>query len=142
MKIINFQSRDPRYNEKAFSLPEALISIFILASLILSFIFAFTVSKYTTQMSKTRLICINLVRKEMEEILAVPYVDVDSLAGTQDISINDGMKVMTIRKTVGVTTEDADIYGYKKVYVAMEWASGTSGIRDLKEEAVLYVTKE
>ncbi|MBI4974979.1 MAG: hypothetical protein HZC19_04190 [Candidatus Omnitrophica bacterium] len=142
MKIINFQNRAPRYNEKAFSLPEALISIFILASLILCFILAFTVSKYTTQMSKTRLICINLLRKDMEEILATPYADVDSLAGTQDISINDGMKVMTIRKTIGVTTKDPDIYGYKKIYVAMEWAGGISGIRDLKEEAILYVTKE
>ena len=69
MKIINFRSRGPRYGEKAFSLTEALIAIFILASLVLCFILAFTVSKYTTQMSKTRLICINLVRKEMEEML-------------------------------------------------------------------------
>lgn len=142
MKTINFQNRAARYNEKAFSLPEALIAIFILASLILSFILAFTVSKYTTQMSKSRLIVINLLRKEMEDILATSYSQIDLLAGTQDIGINDGMKTMVIRKTVAVITEDPNMYGYKRAYVNMEWAGGTSGIKNLKEEAVLYVTKE
>ncbi len=126
--------------KRAFVLPEALISIVLLASLVLYFILAFTVGKYATQLSKNRMIMSNLLRSEMENILATSYVNLAPIS--QAINVDDGSKIIPVTKTISLTTEDPDIYGYKKVYVKLEWTGGISRNQMLKEEAILYVTRE
>ncbi len=131
----------PLHNKKtAFALPEALITIALMAFVALYFILSFMVSRYSTVLSKERIVVSNLLRGEMENVLASNYDSISPV--TQNITVDDGTKSMAIAKTINVNTEDTDTYGYKKVYVKMEWTGGASGNRALKEEAVMYVTKE
>lgn len=130
------------HTRKAFSFPETLLAIFLIASLILYFLAAFGVGKNASQLSKERLIVINLLREDMEFILGSNYSTIDSLAGSQNITINDGLKSFQATKTLGISTEDAGIYGYKKVYDKIEWVGGARRNRVLNEEMVLYVTKK
>lgn len=126
-------------------MPEALISIVLLASLVLYFILAFTVGKYATQLSKNRMIMSNLLRSEMENVLATNYNSITASTRLNE-SINDGSKTISVTTTVDIPIlmeQDAyGIYGYKKVHVKLDWMGGVSGTQHLSEEAVLYVTNE
>ncbi len=130
------------YQKKAFSLPEVMLAIFLLASVILYFILSYTVGKYTTQLSKERLIAVNLLRQDMETVLGTTYSSIDALAGSQTMSLNDGMKTYSATKTLSVLTIDPAIYGYKEVYAKIEWTGGISRNATLNEDMVLYVTKK
>lgn len=126
---------------RGFTLPETVVTIAVLASVMLYFILAFTVGKYTTKISKERSIVSNLLRSEMETVLNSNYPIPDTAKGAQDTTINDGLRDLTITKTVDFTTEDPGVYGYQKIYIKMEWAGGVTHNQILREEAVLYFTK-
>lgn len=128
--------------KKAFSLPEVMLAICLLASVILYFILSYTVGKYTTQLSKERLIAVNLLRQDMETVLDTTYTSIDALAGSQTISVSDGLKTYSATKTLSILTIDPAIYGYKEVYVKIDWAGGITKNKTLIEEMVLYVTKK
>jgi competence protein ComGC len=128
--------------KKAFSLPEVMLAIFLLASIILLFILSYTIGKYATQLSKERLIAVNLLREDLEIVLDVNYSSIDALAGSQNIVINDGLKNYFVTKTLSVLTVDPAIYGYKEIYARVEWTGGITRNRVLAEEMVLYVTKK
>ncbi|GEM_PF-4726719 len=130
------------HQEKAFSLPEVILAICLLASVMLYFILSYTVGKYTIQISKERLIAVNLLRQDMETVLDTTYVSIDALAGSQGISINDGLKSYSATKTLSVLTIDPAIYGYKEIYARIDWAGGVTKNKVLTEEMVLYVTKK
>lgn len=119
-----------------------MLAIFLLASVILYFILSYTVGKYTTQLSKERLIAVNLLRQDMETVLGTTYSSIDALAGSQTMSLNDGMKTYSATKTLSVLTIDPAIYGYKEVYAKIEWTGGISRNATLNEDMVLYVTKK
>ncbi len=121
---------------RAFTLPEALITVGILASVILYSILAFTVGKYATQLSKSRIIISNLLKAEMESILGSTYSTLTS--SSKDIEI-DNIKVRVIVDTPIVV--DPDVYGYKKVHVRLEWKGGISWNKTLRDEAVMYVPR-
>ena len=126
---------------RGFTLPELVITIAILASAILYFILAFTVGKYTTKISKERIVVSNFLRSEMENILDSNYPVPEESKGAQNIVLNDGVRDLTVTKTLDFTTEDPDVYGYQKVYIKLEWTGGVTHNRILREEAVLYYTK-
>lgn len=125
--------------KKAFTLPETSITIVILAFAILYSILSFTVSKYASVLSKQRIVVLNLVRGEMENILDTNYDLLSPI--TETFTVYDGLKSITVTKTVNLTTEDPGTYGYKKLYVEMAWSGGVSGNRTLSEEAIMYVTR-
>ncbi len=128
--------------QKAFSLPEVMLATCLLASVILFFILSYAVGKYAIQLSKERLIAVNLLRQDMETILSTTYVSIDTLDGSQTISISDGLKTYSATKTINVLTIDPAIYGYKEVYIMINWLGGISRNTTLTEEMVLYVTKK
>ena len=119
-----------------------MLAIFLLASIILLFILSYTIGKYATQLSKERLIAVNLLREDLEIVLDVNYSSIDALAGSQNIVINDGLKNYFVTKTLSVLTVDPAIYGYKEIYARVEWTGGITRNRVLAEEMVLYVTKK
>lgn len=125
--------------KRAFTLPETSITIAILAFAILYFILAFTVSKYAAILSKQRIVALNLLRAEMENILDSDYDNIQAVS--ESITVDDGLKSMNLTKTIELTTEDSAIYGYKKVYFKMGWIGGMSGTKPLDEEAIMYVTR-
>lgn len=125
--------------KRAFTLTETSITIAILAFAILYSILSLTVSKYASVLSRQRIAVLNLVRAEMENILDINY---DLLSPTTEtFTVYDGLKSITVTKTVNLTTEDPGTYGYKKLYVKMAWSGGISGNRTLSEEAIMYVTR-
>lgn len=125
--------------KKASTLPEALITISILAFVILYFILAFTVGKYAIQLSKDRIIISNLLKAEMENALGSNYANLAAVS--ENITVTAGSKNISVNKALNLTVEDPDVYGYKKVYVKLEWQGGILGDKTLQEEAVMYVTK-
>ncbi len=129
-------------NEKAFSLPETLLTVFLLASVILYFILAFVIGKYTIQLSKERIIASNLLREDMESVLGASYTAIDGMAGSTNININDGLKNFPATRTLSVLTVDPAIYGYKKIYASIQWTGGVTKNRALSEDMVAYVTKK
>ena len=132
-----------RNRKKGFLLVESLVAIFLLASLILFFISAFIVGRYVTKLSRERLIVSNLLREEMETILAANYSTApDSPPVETDITISDGAGTFDAVKTVATETEEEGTYGYKTIYAKIEWTGGMTKNTPLVEEMVMYVTKQ
>lgn len=129
-------------DKRGFTLPETIMTIAILATVILYFILAFAVGKYTTKVSRERIVVSSALRSEMENLLDSNYPIPDASKASQDIVVNDGSKDLTVTRTLDFTTEDPGIYGYQKIYIKMEWAGGVTHGQTLREEAVSYLTKE
>jgi len=128
--------------KKAFSLPEVLVAILVLASVIIYFLLSFTIGKYAIQLSKERLVVANLLREEMETVLGTNYSAlVDGTAQSQ-IAISDGLKTFSATKTLDIVTVQAGIYGYKEIHANIAWTGGVIRNRTLSEEMVMYVTKK
>jgi hypothetical protein len=131
-----------RNRKKGFLLVESLTAIFLLASLILFSISSFIVGRYITKLSKERFIVSNLLRQEMETILAGNYSIIADGSVETPITIVDGTSTFNAVKTVDSETKEPGMYGYKEIYAKIEWTGGISRSAPLVEEMVMYVTKQ
>ena len=129
--------------KKGFSLAEAVLAVFLLASVIGYSISSFMVSRHASKLSRERIIVSNLLREDMETFLNTNYEDiVDDGPVSTGLNINDGSRTFTATKTLEPTTIVEGIYGYKTIYARIAWTGGISGDKALEEEMVMYVTKK
>jgi len=131
-----------RSRKKGFSLAEAVLAVFLLASVIGYSISAFIVARHSSKLSRERIVVSNLLREDMENFLSVDYSDIVDGPATTYITINDGSRTFPATKTLEPSTMVGDIYGYKKIYAKITWSGGISGNKPLEEEMVMYVTKK
>jgi hypothetical protein len=131
-----------RSRKNGFSLAEAVLAVFLFASVIGYSISAFIVSRHASKLSRERIIVSNLLREDMENFLNVNYADIVDGPVSTDITINDGSRTFSATKTLEPNTVVAGIYGYKRIYAKIAWAGGISGDKPLEEEMVMYVTKK
>ena len=130
-----------RNRKKGIILVESLVAIFLLASIVMFTTSSFVVGKHITRLSKERFIVSNLLREDMESLLATNYTNLTDGTVVSNIIVNDGVRSFPAVKTLVVQTIDSSIYGYKQIYGKIAWAGGITNSQVLLEEMVLYVTK-
>jgi len=126
-----------------FSLAESVIAMLLFGLMIVYFMSAFVIGRYVTRLTKERIAVSRILSGYVEVISAVGnYESIVVSPPQEQLSINDGLRTFTATKSSGAVIEDSSIYGYKKVWIKIEWYGGLSASQRLFEEAVTYVTKQ